>query len=48
VPRWRATAALASTPVPLLGQEMRWVPREELRSLDFPPADAELIERLSV
>jgi hypothetical protein len=26
---------------------MRWVPREELASLDFPPADAELIERLS-
>ena len=39
--------ALTSSPVPLLGQEMRWVPREELRSLEFPPADAELIERLS-
>lgn len=31
---------------PLLGQEMRWVRREELASLGFPPADAELIIRL--
>ena len=35
-----------SAPVPLLGQEMRWVPREELRSLEFPPADEELIRVL--
>jgi 8-oxo-dGTP diphosphatase len=34
-------------PAPLLGQEMRWVPREELASLEFPPADAELIARLT-
>jgi 8-oxo-dGTP diphosphatase len=33
-------------PAPLLGQEMRWVTREELRDLDFPPADAELIQIL--
>jgi len=33
-------------PVPVLGQEMRWVPRAELRSLDFPPADEELIRVL--
>ena len=38
---------LAGTPVPLLGQQMRWVPRHELASLGFPPADAELIRRLS-
>jgi 8-oxo-dGTP diphosphatase len=37
---------LFNAPVALLGQEMRWVPREELRSLTFPPADDELIERL--
>mgnify|MGYP006296445139 CR=1 FL=1 len=34
-------------PTPLLGQQMRWVPRAELASLPFPPADAELIRRLS-
>jgi mutator protein MutT len=37
---------LAGEPTPLLGQEMRWVRREDLHTLDFPPADAELIERL--
>ena len=35
-----------SAPMPLLGQEMRWVHRTELRSLRFPPADDELIARL--
>lgn len=38
--------ALLGAPRPLLGQEMRWVPRQELPSLGFPPADAELIDRL--
>lgn len=38
---------LLDEPVPQLGQEMQWVPREELRALNFPPADAELIEKLS-
>jgi 8-oxo-dGTP diphosphatase len=33
-------------PSPLLGQEMRWVAREELQGLDFPPADTELIQIL--
>jgi len=37
---------LIGEPRPLLGQEMRWVPRAELPSLGFPPADKELIERL--
>ncbi|HET7619444.1 MAG TPA: (deoxy)nucleoside triphosphate pyrophosphohydrolase [Vicinamibacterales bacterium] len=32
---------------PRLGQEMRWVARTALRTLPFPPADRELIERLS-
>jgi mutator protein MutT len=35
------------SPQPLLGQEMRWVPRGELRSLGLPPADVELIELLT-
>jgi 8-oxo-dGTP diphosphatase len=34
-------------PAPQLGQEMRWVAREELASLSFPPADTELIRMLS-
>jgi mutator protein MutT len=38
---------LLGTPLPLLGQEMRWVPRAELRSLGFPPADEELIGLLT-
>jgi 8-oxo-dGTP diphosphatase len=37
---------LAGEPVALLRQEMRWVRRDELGTLEFPPADAELIERL--
>lgn len=37
---------LRGTPRPVLGQQMRWVPRGELRALDFPPADAELIALL--
>ena len=32
---------------PLLGQEIRWVNRKELPALQFPPADAELIRRLT-
>ena len=39
--------SLKDAPRPLLGQEMRWVPRAELRSLRFPPADTELIELLT-
>ena len=37
---------LMGEPQPLLGQAMRWVAREELTSLSFPPADAELIDML--
>ena len=39
---------LTGNPVAALGQEMRWVSREELRSLPFPPADEELIRRLTL
>jgi mutator protein MutT len=38
---------LVGEPRPMIGQEMRWVPRDELKSLELPPADAELIEMLS-
>jgi 8-oxo-dGTP diphosphatase len=37
---------LLGTPKPQLGQEMRWVKRNELGELEFPPADAELIQLL--
>jgi mutator protein MutT len=39
--------SLRGEPRPLLGQEIRWVPRGELASLGFPPADAELITQLT-
>jgi 8-oxo-dGTP diphosphatase len=38
---------LRGKPVPLQGQQLQWVPREELGSLQFPPADAELIRVLT-
>jgi mutator protein MutT len=38
---------LHGIPAPQLGQEMRWVAREELAGLTFPPADAELIGQLT-
>ena len=37
----------AGSPRGLEGQEVRWVSREELRELDTPPADAELVRRLA-
>ena len=39
--------AIHGTPRAVLGQQMRWVPREELKALPFPEADAALIARLS-
>jgi mutator protein MutT len=38
---------LRGEPMPLLGQEMRWVSRDTLQQLDFPEADGELIKRLT-
>jgi 8-oxo-dGTP diphosphatase len=38
---------LKGQPQPLLGQEIRWVARTELRALDFPPADESLIQMLA-
>ena len=39
--------ALIGTPRPLLEQEMKWVTREEMRSLGFPAADEALITILT-
>jgi len=38
---------LTGDPRPLLDQEMRWVRREDLTALEFPPADTELIAALT-
>jgi 8-oxo-dGTP diphosphatase len=38
---------LRGAPRPVLGQQMRWVPRGELATLGFPPADVELIRVLT-
>jgi 8-oxo-dGTP diphosphatase len=38
---------LKGEPAPALGQQVQWVPRAALRSLDFPPADDALIALLS-
>jgi 8-oxo-dGTP diphosphatase len=37
---------LVDEPRPVLGQEMQWVRRVDLASLEFPPADADLIRLL--
>jgi mutator protein MutT len=37
---------LVGEPRPQQGQEMRWVRRDELHALEFPPADEELIRVL--
>jgi mutator protein MutT len=38
---------LASEPASRLGQEMRWVERAQLSTMELPPADAELIRLLT-
>ena len=38
---------LLGDPRPQLGQQMMWAERSALRTLEFPPADAELIDLLS-
>jgi len=38
---------LLGVPRPLLGQEMAWVRREELRDLPFPDADREFVALLA-
>jgi 8-oxo-dGTP diphosphatase len=37
---------LDGTPEAALGQELRWIRREEFSTLTFPPADTELIANL--
>ncbi len=41
------TCDLDGEPQPLLGQEIRWVRRRDLSTLEFPPADHELVTRLA-
>jgi mutator protein MutT len=38
--------AIHATPRPLIGQELRWVTREELGAIDLPAADRDLVEHL--
>ncbi|MBA2306438.1 MAG: (deoxy)nucleoside triphosphate pyrophosphohydrolase [Acidobacteria bacterium] len=38
---------LLGEPRAVLGQEMQWVPRGLLRALEFPPADAALLDVLA-
>jgi mutator protein MutT len=40
-------ATLLGEPSPQLGQEMRWIAREALRSLELPEADRGLVELLT-
>jgi 8-oxo-dGTP diphosphatase len=37
---------LTGEPRSILGQEIRWIAREDLASLEFPPADELLVQRL--
>ena len=39
-------AELTGEPRPVLSQELRWITRDDFGALEFPPADAELIEGL--
>jgi 8-oxo-dGTP diphosphatase len=38
---------IVGEPSPQVGQDMQWVGRTELKQLSFPPADIELIRRLT-
>jgi hypothetical protein len=38
---------LLGEPKPMMGQEMRWIGKSELKALPFPEADRELITMLS-
>jgi mutator protein MutT len=40
--------ALLDEPQAKLGQELRWVTRDELRSLPLPEADRELVAKLTI
>jgi 8-oxo-dGTP diphosphatase len=38
---------LLGVATPMIGQEMEWVPKAKLAGLTFPPADGELIKKLT-
>jgi mutator protein MutT len=38
---------VSGEPKPMIGQEMRWVPKRQLAALPFPDADRELIRLLT-
>ena len=38
---------IAGDPQPLIGQELRWIPRADLATLPFPDADRDLIALLT-
>ena len=38
---------ITGEPEPMLGQEMRWITRDEMKALQFPEADRALIEMLT-
>lgn len=40
-------AVIRDEPRPLLGQELRWIERHDLRRLEFPAADRDLIDLLT-
>jgi mutator protein MutT len=42
--RW---CVMHGEPEPMLGQEMRWITRNEMRTLPFPEADKRLIDLLT-
>ena len=39
-------ATLDGNPEPALGQELRWISRDDFAALAFPPIDTELIQKL--
>jgi 8-oxo-dGTP diphosphatase len=39
---------LLGVPAPQMGQEMQWVRRRDLAALELPPADAQLIRKLTL
>jgi 8-oxo-dGTP diphosphatase len=41
------SVSLRGEPAPQLGQEMQWIPRENLSTLTLPPADDELVALLT-
>ena len=41
------TCEIEGEPEPMLGQEMRWVTREEMKAMQFPEADRDLIALLT-